>query len=144
MSDATAERCTAITPKGTRCTQARNLQGGLCIWHDPHRADEIRTMRQKGQRGSVEKRSARRREKMAMLSETAGPMPPVGDSIPELTAWLQWALFAAGKGEIARGDLIAMTGTARTLLSAYNVRDLEKQLKAASKELEALRRKVSR
>lgn len=139
------EQCVAHTKAGQPCTQRRDLSpAGYCRWHDPARAEEMRALRRKGQQASIRKAAENRRVRLAQLAETAGPRPPVGDSLETVAQFLRWLLEAGARGEVDPGTLAGLTSTARAVMGAYERRDLERRLKAALKELDALKRQASR
>jgi hypothetical protein len=97
-------------------------------------------MRVKGAQAAAVSRAENRKVRLAMASADAGPRPPVGDGLEEIGAWLKWCLESAARGSIELGQLVAFTSTARALQAVYEKRDLERQLKAAQRQLDRLQR----
>ena len=118
------------TRVGTACGASMNLSptSGLCVQHDPERAEAARALRVEGGRASG---AAKRRAKAALPEG----VPSAPRSLEDAVQWSSWAMRA-----IATGEIDARTGHEVGYLiarfaEAVNKRDLEKRLEKALAEL---------
>jgi len=144
MTDTETQRCTAWTAAGRQCPHRHGLVGNLCVFHDPERRDELKAMRQRGQAAGMVSRKESRRVRLAQASETAGPRPPIGDSLETVTQWLRWLAESAARGEVKVTEVAALTAVARLLLASLKERDLEQELRQLQRSYAALKKQAER
>lgn len=136
------DRCSAFTHAGGRCSHRSGLIAGLCVFHDPARKDALKAMRQRGQAAAVVAREATRRERLALLSQSAnaGPRPDVGSTLESVTAYALWVIRAHATGELGRPDALCARSLIETCLRGIERRDLERRVKVLSAELARLQK----
>ena len=137
-------RCEAISKSGSQCvhansTVAQTAAGPRCLFHDPTRQAELLVMRKNSQAASTAAREQALRDRMASLSDGLGARPAVGNSLEEIGTFLRHCIESHVRGQLDRGDLTALTNSARLLQTIYENRDIEKQLKTAQRELVKLK-----
>jgi hypothetical protein len=135
--------CGAPTRNGGTCRHSTNLSAtnGRCLVHDPDRVEEWRSTARRGQQSSVAARAENRRREVAIMEgSTAGPRPPVGNSLEEIGTWLRWVLERGASREIDKGEMIALTNGAKALQSVYEKRDLERKVRTLQKQYDELKR----
>ncbi len=128
MSD--HKRCRAITEGGTRCKIQNSLsEDGLCLWHDPERAEEAARARRRGGRNGG------RVPKIRTAGMDEVPDPP--QSVEDVVAWTSWATWAVATGKIDSRTAHEIGYLARALHAGLEKVDL-------SEEVEELRAMIER
>lgn len=106
---------------------------GLCITHDPARAEAHRTMSRNGGTRSAESK------KLAKLAHP-DDIPPEPKTLVDAVRMASWLSRAPGIGKIGVREAREMTGALRVFLEAIAKQDLQRELAQARKQLEELRK----
>lgn len=129
MSD--HERCRAITEGGTRCKIQNSLsEDGLCLWHDPERAEEAARARRRGGRNGG------RRPKIRTAGADEVPDPP--QTIEDVVAWTSWATWAVATGAIDSRTAHEIGYLARALQAGLEKTDLSEEVDELREMVEQL------
>lgn len=125
---------------GEPCESQILLDSGRCAHHDPERAEEMRLARAAGGRATAEIVRLSKR-----IKDTVAPanMPDGPDTLDDVAAWHRWTARSVACGEIdgrTAGEITRALKELRPVLASIDmesrVKELEKQLKRARKELE--------
>lgn len=87
--------CTHIKDNGERCQVPNNLEGGLCLWHDPARRERAKELRAAGSRAAG---AARRNRRIRTVSADDAPRPP--ETLEDAVEWLSWLGWAVTVGRL--------------------------------------------
>lgn len=134
--------CRAITKAGTRCQQFQTVdESGLCLWHDPARAEIATAARLRG----IERSRQRTTEDREAMLAGLPPLPPLNAT--------SLASVARYQAEIARrvatGVLDTKMGSAATY-ALTNLRglveraELQKRVKQLERQLRDAQRPAKR
>lgn len=135
-------QCTAIRNAGGRCQSTSAIVMGLCAFHDPSRREQVREMRRRGAIAAGASRAANRKVRLELASASAGPRPPIGDSLLSVTQWVRWLAEAGIRGEVKQSELVALTSVARLLVQSLTQRDLEVQLRKLQRDYLRLKKQL--
>lgn len=132
--------------RGEPCASTLNLSevNGRCLFHDESRADELRRIRAAGGAASAQ---VKRAERIARESSYPEGLPPPPQTIADAMRYASWAVDAVSKGpdgggiDVRRareitGLLREFRGAAEKAVLELRVRELEKALRDAKRELE--------
>jgi hypothetical protein len=121
------ERCTAITDGGRRCRIKSGLSdAGLCLWHDPARADQAQRARTGGRKPKI---------RTADLDE----VPAQPQSVEDVVEWCSWATLAVATGRIDSRTAHEIGYLARALESGLEKLDLAADISELRDQLAELK-----
>lgn len=128
-----AQRCKAITRRGTRCEITVSLsREGFCLWHDPKRTEQARTARVRGGHEAKKVRKARR------LNPDTIPAEP--QTLDDIIAWSAWIARCVALGSLHPKKAQAMSRSLANMRTALERRDLAKEVEQLRAEIRTLRR----
>lgn len=138
----TTVTCQGTTRTGAPCRMRSNVNpaNGLCLVHDPTRAEESREFARLGQQRAVEARASNRKERAALLADRL-ERPPVGDTLESLAAFHRWVMEATARGEIDLGSSRTHTAAVRVQQQVYEKRDLIRRLHELERAYRDLKRR---
>lgn len=120
-------RCSAITSKGERCRQSSTVSdSGLCLFHDPARAEERRRAQERGGEANG----------APVLPDG---LPPRPESLSDVAAYLGWIVDATARGVLDRLTAGRLSSTLKVMVAAVGKRDLEKTVEGLREELRVAR-----
>ena len=134
-TERTCGQAGGVNAKGEPCSSTLGLGAtGLCVVHDPARADKAAATRSAGGRAAA----AKKRE-----AATARPAdcPAAPRTLADAVRWSSWAMLA-----VATGDIDARTGheigyLVNAFKAAVEKRDLERQIEELRAELAEARKR---
>lgn len=122
-------QCRGITQSGERCPMQGGLsEDGLCLWHDPERAEEAQAARLRGQK-----------------NRGNGPKPPEGEpprppeTLNDLISWTAWIVSETAAGRLDHRTARALTYAIATSRVAMERRDLGEQVRKLERQLKQLK-----
>lgn len=136
------DHCRGTSRSGAPCRMRSNLnpENGLCLVHDPERAEEFRTFARAGQQRAVAARKENRKIRAATLADVL-ERPPVGDSLETLATFHRWVIEATARGDLELGVSRTHTAAVRVQQQVYEKRDLMRQLRDLEKAYDELKRR---
>lgn len=123
------DRCRALKEDGSRCRITHGIsEDGLCLWHDPKRAEQRKAAQKKGGRVFAER----------VRDPVIVPKPI--ESLDDCVIWTAWTAQAIATGVLdpKRGGEITRAVTA--FMKAAEKRDLERQVR----ELQAMVKRLKK
>lgn len=129
-------QCKGITAKGERCRQFLDLSAdGLCLVHDPERADEAAAMRERG----GETTRVLHAEREARTVRVDDLPPPMEMTLQGIARYQAWHIQQVAAGRLDKKLSGSLTYGLTLLKACLEKAELEDQLKAARAELARLR-----
>ena len=120
-------QCTALTQAGARCRQVGTVNDtGLCVFHDPARAEELMRLQTKG---GVNSRPR----------VVPDDLPGRPETLSDVCSYLGWLVDATARGELDKDTSSKLTYALTSMRGALTQRDLERQVESLRTELRTLR-----
>ena len=121
--------CKGTTRDGARCKVDWNLRGGFCLWHDPERRAEAKSVQSHG--GKV----AQIRRRMDARS-----VPPAPQTLDDVVAWTSYVARAVATKRMDPRVAQEITRALAQLRAAIEKRDLARELDTLREQVRIMKR----
>lgn len=130
--------CRARTASGRVCRIENNLRDGLCLWHDPQRAQQAKAARRKGGQGRVAQRNTDRKT-VDVADALDAP-----ETLDDIAQWASWCAHSVAVGLIDARTAREISYALTTLRGTLEKRDLAKELRELRDAVDALKERMSK